>query len=70
MWSEKEKKSISAMIEHLSVCMELSLGVTLKLDVEKANVKVINRHNEIVKEISIEDDSVFGALKDVTDSFE
>ena len=65
MWSEKEKKEIQTVVEHLSEVLKITSGISLRLNLEKETVTALNGTNQFLDEVNIADNSPYGVLEDI-----
>ena len=64
-WTEKELREIEIVISHLNVCLNVSTGLSVRFNAEKAVVELLNESCKVVKAISVSGNSSLGILRDV-----
>ena len=65
MWSNAEIKNIQTVVEHLSEVLKITSGITLRFNLEKETVTLLNGSNHFLDEVNIADDSSYGVLEDI-----
>ena len=65
MWSDAEIKDIQTVVEHLSEVLKITSGISLRFNLEKETVTLLNGTNQFLDEINIADDSSYGVLEDI-----
>ncbi|SFS31397.1 hypothetical protein SAMN02910357_00022 [Succinivibrio dextrinosolvens] len=65
MWSDAEIKDIQTVVEHLSEVLKITSGISLRFNLEKETVTLLNGTNQFLDEVNIADDSSYGVLEDI-----
>ena len=62
---DAEIKDIQTVVEHLSEVLKITSGISLRFNLEKETVTLLNGTNQFLDEINIADDSSYGVLEDI-----
>lgn len=65
MWSDAEIKDIQTVVEHLSEVLKITSGISLRFNLEKETVTLLNGTNQFLDEVNIADNSSYGVLEDI-----
>lgn len=65
MWSNAEIKNIQTVVEHLSEVLKITSGISLRFNLEKETVTLLNGSNHFLDDVNIADDSPYGVLEDI-----
>ncbi len=65
MWSDAEIKDIQTVVEHLSEVLKITSGISLRFNLEKETVTLLNGSNHFLDEVNIADDGSYGVLEDI-----